>query len=175
MRWKGSIFVAGAAVQWLRDGLGIIEQARPRPDRWPAQGRPGQQVYLVPAFTGSARRIGMPMPAARMFGLTRGTGPGELARAALEAVCFQTRDLSRRCAPTGPRPDGADTVLRVDGGMVASDWTMQFLADLLGRAGRPPLWCSRPRAVGAAYLAGLRCDARRRTSFYPEGLQAEVV
>lgn len=150
---EGSIFIAGAAVQWLRDGLGIIEKAS---DSGPlaANADPGQQVYLVPAFTG----LGAPHWDAKargaVFGLTRNTGPREFARAALDSVCFQTLDLLEAMRSDWPEADGAKTVLRVDGGMVASDWTMQRLADILAApVDRPQVL--ETTALGAAYLAGL--------------------
>ena len=125
---EGSIFTAGAAVQWLRDGLGILDSAA-ESGPLAAEADPGQQVYLVPAFTG----LGAPHWDAdcrgALYGLTRATSPRELARAALESVCYQTRDLLE--AMRGDWPGGDDFVLRVDGGMVASNWTLQRLADLL--------------------------------------------
>ena len=150
---EGSIFIAGAAVQWLRDGLGIIERAS-QSGPLAANADPGQQVYLVPAFTG----LGAPHWDAKargaMFGLTRNTGPREFARAALEAVCFQTLDLLEAMRADWPEAEGAGTVLRVDGGMVASDWTMQRLADILS-APVDRLEVLETTALGAAYLAGL--------------------
>ncbi len=152
---EGAIFVAGAAVQWLRDGLGIIDDAG-QTGALAAAADPAQDVYLVPAFTG----LGAPHwdPAARgaLFGLTRNTGPRELARAALEAVAFQTADLleAMRDDWDAAAAAAAGTVLRVDGGMAASDWTMQRLADLLGApVDRPDV--TETTARGAAYLAGL--------------------
>ena len=126
---EGSIFIAGAVVQWLRDGLKIIREAGETQPLAEAAD-PRQDVYLVPAFTG----LGAPYWDAEcrgaIFGLTRGSGPAEFAKAALESVAFQTRDLWE--AMKGDWPGGADAVLRVDGGMSASDWTMQALADMLG-------------------------------------------
>jgi glycerol kinase len=148
---EGSIFVAGAAVQWLRDRLGIIKAA------WETQelaelADPRQRVYLVPGFTG----LGAPYWAAgargAMFGLTAECGVAELVRATLEAVGYQTRDLiGAMSADSGLAID----TLRVDGGMAANDWTMQFLADIL------PARVERPASVettawGAAYAAGLQ-------------------
>ncbi|MEZ5775701.1 MAG: glycerol kinase GlpK [Hyphomicrobiaceae bacterium] len=154
---EGSIFVAGAAVQWLRDGLRLIARAD-QSGELAARADTGQDVYLVPAFTG----LGAPYWDAEcrgaIYGLTRATGPAELARAALEAVCYQTRDLLEAI-----RADwaGAErTVLRVDGGMVASDWTMQRLADILDApVDRPAVL--ETTALGAAYLAGMQ------VGFYP--------
>jgi glycerol kinase len=148
---EGSIFIAGAAVQWLRDGLGIIRSST-ESGTLAAAADPTQSVYLVPAFVG----LGAPYWDAdcrgALFGLTRGTGPRELAKAALESVCYQTRDLLE--AMRTDWQGAGSTVLRVDGGMVASDWTMQRLADVLAAP------VDRPRtlettALGAAYLAGM--------------------
>ena len=154
---EGSIFIAGAAVQWLRDGLGIIRDAA-ESGPLAEQADPDQHVYLVPAFVG----LGAPYWDAdcrgALYGLTRNTGPKELASAALEAVCYQTRDLVEAMrADWGQGPDGGagKMVLRVDGGMVASDWTMQRLADLLAAPiDRPQIL--ETTALGAAYLAGLQ-------------------
>ena len=113
---------------------------------------PGQDVVLVPAFTGLGAPYWDPEARGALFGLTRSTGPRELARAALEAVCFQTHDLIKAMhADWGGR--NSETVLRVDGGMVASDWTMQRLADILcAPVDRPALL--ETTALGAAWLAG---------------------
>jgi glycerol kinase len=148
---EGSIFVAGAAVQWLRDGLGIVTSAAETGSLAQAAD-PSQAVYLVPAFVG----LGAPYWDAdcrgAMFGLTRATGPKEIVRAALESVCYQTRDLVEAMRADWPAPH--ETVLRVDGGMAASDWTMQRLADVLGApVDRPKVL--ETTALGAAYLAGL--------------------
>ncbi len=158
---EGSIFSAGAAVQWLRDGLGLVETAA-ETSVLAAQADPAQSVYLVPAFTGlgaphwNSRARGM------ITGITRGTTRCELARAVLESVAYQTRDLLQAMlGDAGQAEGGKPVVLRVDGGMAASDWTMQFLADMLG------LDVERPQslettAFGAAYLAGLEAGV------YPE-------
>ncbi len=149
---EGSIFIAGAVVQWLRDGLKIIREARETQPLAEAAD-PNQELYLVPAFTG----LGAPYWDAEcrgaIYGLTRSSGPAEFARAALESVAFQTRDLLE--AMRADWPEGDAEVLRVDGGMSASDWSMQFLADMLGAP------VDRPRvrettALGAAWLAGMR-------------------
>ncbi len=149
---EGSIFVAGAAVQWLRDGLKIIDNAA-QSGELAAEADEGQNVYLVPAFVGLGAPYWDADARGAMFGLTRNTGPAELARAALEAVCYQTRDLLE--AMKRDWKEGAeDTVLRVDGGMVASDWTMQFLADILDApVDRPTIL--ETTALGAAWLAGM--------------------
>ena len=149
---EGSIFIAGAAVQWLRDGLGVIERA----DQTGAMAEaadPAQDVYLVPAFTGLGAPHWDAEARGALFGLTRGTGPNELARAALESVCYQTADLVAAMRADWADAASAGTVLRVDGGMVASDWTMQRLADLLDApVDRPKVM--ETTALGAAYLAG---------------------
>ncbi len=154
---EGSIFVAGSAIQWLRDGLHLIDRAEAS-GPMAAEADPHQDVYLVPAFTG----LGAPWWDARargaMFGLTRGTGPREIVRAALESVCFQTRDLLD--AMKRDWQGGEETVLRVDGGMVASDWTMQRLADLLEAPVDRPVVLE-TTALGAAWLAG------RQTGTWP--------
>jgi glycerol kinase len=150
---EGAIFVAGAAVQWLRDGLGIIASAS-ESGPLAARADAGQDVYLVPAFVGLGAPYWQPEARGAILGLTRGTGRAEIARAALEAVCFQTRDLLEAmrgdwtAAAQGPRP-----VLRVDGGMVASDWTMQRLADILDAPVERPV-VQETTALGAAWLAG---------------------
>ncbi len=148
---EGSIFVAGAAVQWLRDGLKIIKDAAQSGDM-AARADPSQQVYMVPAFVGLGAPYWDAEARGAIFGITRNTGPNELARAALEAVCYQTRDLIEAMSKDW-KQDGAETVLRVDGGMVASDWTMQFLADVLDApVDRPTIL--ETSALGAAWLAG---------------------
>ena len=149
---EGSIFIAGAAVQWLRDGLGIIDSAK-ESGELAQQADNNQDVYMIPAFTG----LGAPWWDAdargALLGLTRGTGPAEIARAALESVCYQTLDLLN--AMQADWDQSAETVLRVDGGMVASDWTMQRLADILqAPVDRPVI--AETTALGAAWLAGSR-------------------
>jgi len=147
---EGSIFVAGSAVQWLRDGIGIIDHASETQAL--AEGAdPNQAVYLVPAFTGLGAPYWNADARGAMFGLTRNTGPAEFARATLQSVGYQTRDLlecmQRDWGSTG------DTVLRVDGGMTASDWTMQFLADILDAPVDRPV-IPETTVLGAAWLAG---------------------
>jgi glycerol kinase len=149
---EGSIFIAGAAVQWLRDGLGIIDSAK-QSGELAQQADDNQDVYMIPAFTG----LGAPWWDAdargALLGLTRGTGPAEIARAALESVCYQTLDLLN--AMHADWDQNVETVLRVDGGMVASDWTMQRLADILqAPVDRPVI--AETTALGAAWLAGSR-------------------
>ncbi len=159
---EGSIFIAGAAVQWLRDGLKIIGSAA-ETGPMAAEADESQDVCLVPAFVG----LGAPWWDAEargaIFGLTRNTGPRELARAALEAVCFQTHDLisAMQADWQNKAAAAAQTVLRVDGGMAASDWTMQRLADILDAPVDRPV-VMETTALGAAWLAGLAAG------LYPE-------
>jgi glycerol kinase len=147
---EGSIFVAGAAVQWLRDGLKLIHQAGETESLARSIGGT-RGVYLVPAFTG----LGAPYwdPAARgaILGLTRDTGIAEIVRSALEAVCYQTRDLMSAMAADG---GGDPKALRVDGGMVRNDWVMQFLSDILDTPVERPV-VTETTALGAAVCAGL--------------------
>ena len=149
---EGSIFIAGAVVQWLRDGLKIIRHAA-ETQPLAEQADAGQELLLVPAFTGLGAPYWRPDCRGAIFGLTRNSGPAEFARAALESVGFQTRDLLEAMRADWPR--AGDSVLRVDGGMSASDWTMQFLADILGApVDRPRV--TETTALGAGYLAGLK-------------------
>jgi len=155
---EGSIFVAGAAVQWLRDGLKVIARAS-EAGRMAGEADPEQDVVLVPAFVGLGAPYWDPDCRGALFGLTRNTGGNELARAALQSVCFQTYDLLQ--AMRGDCPAATKAVLRADGGMAACDWTMQRLADITGApVDRPTVL--ETTALGAAYLAGLQ------TGFYPE-------
>jgi glycerol kinase len=157
---EGSIFVAGAAVQWLRDGLGLIENSA-QTEVLAAEADPAQSVYLVPAFTGLGAPHWDADARGAMFGLTRATGPREIARAVLDSVAYQTRDLVEAMRGDWEGDGFSETVLRVDGGMVASDWLMQRLADMLATpVDRPKL--RETTAMGAAYLAGLA------TGVYPE-------
>ncbi len=174
---EGSIFIAGAAIQWLRDELGVIKAA----DETAALAdsiESNDGVYLVPAFTGLGAPHWAPDARGAITGLTRGSGKAHFARAALESVVYQTADLMTAIARDGAKAK----TLRVDGGMVANDWTMQFLADILG------IPVERPKvlettALGAAYLAGLqggffqgtdeiaerwRLDARFQPAMSPE-------
>lgn len=149
---EGSIFVAGAAVQWMRDALGIIENASDS-QGLAEQADPEQQVYMVPAFVGLGAPHWDADARGALFGLTRSTGPKEISKAVLESVGYQTRDLLD--AKKADWAHSEDTVLRVDGGMTASDWTMQFLADILGApVDRPKV--IETTALGAAWLAGSR-------------------
>ena len=148
---EGSIFIAGAAVQWLRDGLGIIDDAS-KSGKMAANADSGQNVILVPAFTGLGAPYWDASARGAMFGITRATGPNEFARATLEAVCFQTRDLLEAMKSDMGNND-FETVLRVDGGMAARNWTMQNLADILASPVDRPI-ITETTALGAAWLAG---------------------
>jgi glycerol kinase len=150
---EGSIFIAGAAVQWIRDGLKLVKQAS-ETGPLARTADPSQNVYMVPAFVG----LGAPWWDAEargaIYGITRNTGPAEIAKAALEAVSYQTRDLLEAMRKDW-KGGSSETVLRVDGGMVASDWTMQFLADILNApVDRPTIL--ETTALGAAWLAGMK-------------------
>lgn len=147
---EGSIFVAGAAVQWLRDGLGIIESAE-QTQQLAESLADNQGVYLVPAFTGMGAPYWDAEARGALYGLTRDSGPAAITRAALESVCYQTMDLLNAM-----RSDGADiNTVRVDGGMVKNDWMSQYLADVLDIAIERPMQ-TETTALGAAYLAGLQ-------------------
>lgn len=149
---EGSIFIAGAVVQWLRDGLKIIREAKETQPLATAAD-PGQNVILVPAFTGLGAPYWNADCRGAIYGLTRNSGPAELARAALESVGYQTRDLLE--AMRADWPGATDGILRVDGGMVASDWAMQFLSDIIGAPVDRPM-ITETTALGAAWLAGMQ-------------------
>lgn len=157
---EGSIFIAGAVVQWLRDGLKIIGSAQ-ETQELAKQADPNQNVILVPAFTGLGAPYWNPTCRGAVYGLTRSSGPAEFSRAALESVGYQTRDLLQAMqadwlgdsAPAGRQ--GQQATLRVDGGMSASDFAMQFLSDIINaRVDRPRVL--ETTAMGAAWLAGQR-------------------
>ncbi|MEM6665858.1 MAG: glycerol kinase GlpK [Pseudomonadota bacterium] len=153
---EGSIFIAGAAVQWLRDGLGIIENAA-ETGALAERADPNHHPYLVPAFVGLGAPHWDPDARATLTGMTRATGPAELCRAALESVCYQTRDLLTAMADDWKAAGGdvsGDTVLRVDGGMAESNWTLQFLADITNAPVDRPV-VRETTALGAAMLAGV--------------------
>jgi glycerol kinase len=147
---EGSIFVAGAAVQWLRDGLRMIGSAA-ETGPLAETADTSQDVVMVPAFVGLGAPYWNPEARGALFGLTRATGPAEIARATLMSVAFQTRDLIE--AMRKDWPGQGDTVIRVDGGMVASDWLLQAIADMVDApVERPHLL--ETTALGAAWLAG---------------------
>lgn len=147
---EGSIFSAGAAIQWLRDGLGILKSASDSEAM--ASGLDGNHgVYLVPAFTGMGAPYWNAEARGSIYGLTRDTGPAEIVRATLESVCYQTNDLFKAMDEDGVMP----SILRVDGGMVQNDWLVQQLSDTLDiRVQRPVV--TETTALGAACLAGLQ-------------------
>ncbi|MFT7220248.1 MAG: glycerol kinase [Candidatus Azotimanducaceae bacterium] len=147
---EGSIFIAGAAVQWLRDGLQLVAHAS-ETEAIAASHKDAHGVYLVPAFTGLGAPYWDPNARGALLGLTRDTGIADVVTATLQSVCFQTQDLLRAMAHDGAAP----TILRVDGGMVENNWVVQRLADIL------QLPVDRPKvvettALGVAYLAGLK-------------------
>ena len=152
---EGSIFVAGAVVQWLRDGLGVITDVS-ETGALAQTADPTQNVILVPAFVGLGAPYWNAECRGAAFGLTRATGPAEMARAALESVGYQTRDLLEAMHADW-QGGGSSPTLRVDGGMARSDWTMQFLADITGAPVDRPLM-TETTALGAAWLAGHRAD-----------------
>lgn len=150
---EGSIFVAGAALQWLRDGVQLIRHAQ-ESESLAEQAGDSCGVYLVPAFTGLGAPYWDPQARGAIFGLTRDTGIKEIVTAGLQSVCYQSRDLFEAMQMDAATPSD-ETVLRVDGGMVVNNWLVQFLADILGVA------VERPRviettALGVAYLAALQ-------------------
>ncbi|MFQ1702653.1 glycerol kinase GlpK [Loktanella agnita] len=150
---EGSIFIAGAVVQWLRDGLKIIREAA-ETQPLAEKADQGQELYMVPAFTGLGAPYWDAEARGAIYGLTRNSGPAEFARAALESVGFQTRDLLEAMKSDWQTTD-TDGVLRVDGGMSASDWSMQFLSDIIGApVDRPKVL--ETTALGAAWLAGMK-------------------
>ncbi len=155
---EGAIFSAGSAVQWLRDGLGVIGEAA-ETGALAARADPAQAVYVVPAFTGLGAPHWDSHARAAISGITRATTRKELARGVLEAIGYQTRDLLGAMLEDAGITE--PVALRVDGGMAASDWAMQFLADMTGLAVQRPASLE-TTALGAAYLAGL--DA----GVYPE-------
>jgi glycerol kinase len=166
---EGAIFIAGAAVQWLRDGLKLVKHASDT-GLLAKTADPGQSIYLVPAFVGMGAPYWRSDVRGAIFGLTRATTAKELSRAALEAVCYQTRDLLEAMR----RDWGGEmqTVLRVDGGMTASDWTMQCLADMLDApVDRPRLL--ETTALGAAYLAGLQAGLLPEPETFARGWKSQ--
>jgi glycerol kinase len=149
---EGSIFVAGAAVQWLRDGLQIIDDAA-QTQALAEAADPHQDVILVPAFVGFGAPYWNPDSRGAAFGLTRATGPAEMAKAALESVGYQTRDLLDAMSADW-QATGVQSTLRVDGGMSASNWAMQFLSDIIAAPVDRPV-IQETTALGVAWLAGM--------------------
>ena len=149
---EGSIFIAGAVVQWLRDGLGILEDAA-QTAQMARDADANQNVIIVPAFTGLGAPYWNAQCRGATYGLTRNSGPNEMAKAALESVGYQTRDLLD--AMKADMGQDLETIIRVDGGMAASDEAMQFLADICDADVRRPKVLE-TTAMGAAWLAGHR-------------------
>lgn len=147
---EGSIFMAGATVQWLRDGLKLIDDAA-ETEALAQRARRDNGVFLVPAFTGLGAPYWDPDARGAILGLTRDTGISEIVAAGLQSVCYQTKDLQKAMESDGARP----TTIRVDGGMSRNDWVMGFLSDILGaEVERPEI--TETTALGAAFLAGLQ-------------------
>ena len=150
---EGSIFMAGATIQWIRDGLQLISNAKETQSLAEETGA-DNSVYMVPAFTGLGAPYWDPEARGAIFGLSRDTGIKEIVTAGLQSVCYQSRDLLEAMAQDGVRPSS----LRVDGGMVVNDWLVQFLADTLGiEIERPQV--TETTALGVAYLAGIQAGA----------------
>ncbi|NBN65169.1 glycerol kinase GlpK [Microvirga tunisiensis] len=167
---EGSIFIAGAVVQWLRDGLKIIREAR-ETQALAETADPGQSVILVPAFTGLGAPYWRPDCRGAIYGLTRNSGPGEFAKAALESVGYQTRDLLEAMRVDWANAAG-QSVLRVDGGMSANNWAMQFLSDILGApVDRPTVL--ETTALGAGWLAGMQAGVYPDMAGFAEGWAIE--
>lgn len=165
---EGSIFSAGAAIQWLRDGLGIIKSAGDS-EAMAAGLDSNKGVYLVPAFTGLGAPHWDAEARGALYGLTRDTGPAEIVRATLESICYQTNDLFRAMREDGVTPG----LLRVDGGMVKNNWLVQQLADTLHlRVQRPAV--TETTALGAACLAGLQTGVFNSLSDISAGWQCEA-
>ncbi len=170
---EGSIFSAGATVQWLRDGLGIIASAA-EVGALAAEADASQRVYFVPAFTGLGAPHWNSEARGAITGLTRGATRREIARAALESVGYQTRDLIAAMQADEGGREGADAspVIRIDGGMSASDWTMQFLADMLDApVDRPGV--IETTALGAAFLAGWQAGVYPGPDEFARGWRVE--
>jgi glycerol kinase len=169
---EGSIFSAGATVQWLRDGLGIIANAA-EVDVLAAEADASQRVYFVPAFTGLGAPHWNSEARGAITGLTRGATRREIARAALESVGYQTRDLiAAMQADQGRAGEDSSAVIRIDGGMSASDWTMQFLADMLDApVDRPSVL--ETTALGAAFLAGWQAGLYPAPDEFARGWRVE--
>ncbi len=167
---EGSIFVAGAVVQWLRDGLGIIADAA-QTLALAERADPAQEVIIVPAFVGLGAPYWNPDCRGAAYGLTRATGPAEMARAALESVGFQTRDLLEAMHADW-NDDGTAPTLRVDGGMASNDWAMQFLSDIINAPVDRPKGLE-TTALGAAWLAGMRAGIYPDMAAFAEGWAVE--
>ncbi|HEX6259961.1 MAG TPA: FGGY-family carbohydrate kinase, partial [Woeseiaceae bacterium] len=166
---EGSIFVAGSAIQWLRDELKVIKSAAETEAIAVATGVI-EHVHVVPAFAGLGAPYWDPDARGAILGLSRECGVAEIVTAALQAVAFQTRDLVQAMADDGIRP----SIIRVDGGMVANNWLLQFMADILG------LDVERPKNIestvlGAALLAGLQAGMFASTDALADMWQRDAV
>lgn len=146
---EGSIFIAGAVVQWLRDGIGLLDDAS-QSEKIASELTSNHGLYMVPAFTGLGAPYWSPDARGAIYGITRDTGPEHFIRAALEAVAYQTNDLISAMAQDGMSP----TNLKVDGGMAANNWLMQFLSDIIDITVERPTQLE-TTALGAAMLAGV--------------------
>ena len=166
---EGSIFVAGAAVQWLRDSLGLIASA-PETEELARQARADHGVVMVPAFVGLGAPHWDADARGALFGLSRDSGRAEIVRATLESVCFQTRDLLEAMVADGAT---APNALRVDGGMATNDWMLQFLADTLGVAVERPE-VTETTALGAAFLAAAEAGVLSGIEAISETWRAEA-
>jgi len=155
---EGSVFVAGSAVQWLRDGLKIISSA-PETEAIAAQTGIVEDVHVVPAFAGLGAPYWDAHARGAILGLTRGSGSNEIVTATLQAIAYQTHDLIAAMSDDGVLP----SVIRVDGGMVANEWFLQFLADILAITVERPVNVE-STVLGAAYLAGLKADVIASTN-----------
>lgn len=164
---EGSIFMAGATIQWIRDGLNLIKHACETQDLAEATGYENP-VYMVPAFTGLGAPYWDPLARGAILGLSRDTGIKEIVTAGLQAVCYQSRDLLQAMIQDGVQPQQ----LRVDGGMVVNNWLMQFLTDILGiQISRPQI--TETTALGAALLAGLQVGVYKDISDFNQVWQLE--
>lgn len=166
---EGSIFIAGAAVQWLRDGIGVITKAS-ETEKMAQTLDYDHGVYMVPAFAGLGAPYWDPLARGAIYGMTRATSPAHFARAALESVAYQTFDLLEAMSQDGVTP----TAINVDGGMVANNWVCQFISDVLNiDVTRPEIM--ETTALGAAYLAGLKAGIYSSTEALSEMHNIEQV
>ncbi len=164
---EGSVFVAGSAMQWLRDELGIIESA-PESEAMAVRTGVVEDVVVVPAFTGLGAPYWDPDARGAILGLTRGSGRDQIVTATLQSVAYQTRDLIDAMADDGLSP----SVIRVDGGMVSNDWFLQFLADVLDIAVERPVNVE-STVLGAAYLAAFKAGVLQNSGQISEYWQCE--
>lgn len=164
---EGSIFMAGATIQWIRDGLQLIGHAK-ETQALAEETTADNSVYMVPAFTGLGAPYWDPNARGAILGMTRDTGIKEIVTAGLQAVCYQTRDLIEAMAQDGAKPAS----LRVDGGMIVNDWLAQCLSDTLGLPIERPQ-VTETTALGAAYLAGLTAGVYSSLSDLSQKWQCE--